>query len=159
MIYIKRFDFKKMFKAIFGVLSIPFSFIGIIEILHIKEIIDDIWIKLLGIDQETGLYYGLTILSDKSKHSDSLMWVLFLFFLFLIIGQIAYFLYENRRESILLIEHNSLNKMYFKINKECRNSYIIAPYKLNQYTTFNSNLPLKEKLNIAITELENHIEK
>lgn len=159
MIYIKRFDFKKMFKAILGVLSIPFSFIGIIEILHIKEIIDDTWIKLLGIDQDTGLYYGLTILSDKSKHSDSLMWALFLFLLFLIIIQIAYFLYENRLESILLIEHNSLNKMYFRINKECRNSYIIVPYKLNQYTTFNSNLPLKEKLNIAITELENHIDK
>lgn len=121
-----------MFKAIFGVLSIPFSFIGIIEILHIKEIIDDTWIKLLGIDQETGLYYGLTILSDKWKHSDNVMWALFLFFLFLIIVQIAYFLYENRLESILLIEHNSLNKMYFKINKECRNSYIIVPYKLNQ---------------------------
>ena len=70
MIYIKRFDFKKMFKAIFGVLSIPFSFIGIIEILHIEEIIDDIWIKLLGIDQEAGLYYGLAILSDEWKHSD-----------------------------------------------------------------------------------------
>ena len=56
MIYIKRFDFMKMFKAIFGILSIPFSVIGIIEILHIKEIIGDTWIKLLGIDQETGWF-------------------------------------------------------------------------------------------------------
>lgn len=158
MIYIKRFDFKKMFKATFGVLSIPFSFIGIIEILHIKGVIGDIWIKLLGIDQKEGLYYGLTILSSKWKHSDAVMWILLSFSLFLIIVQIVYFLYENRLESILLIEHNSRNQMYFKINKECRDSYIIVPYKLNQYTTFNSNLPLEEKLNIAISELENHVD-
>ena len=65
MIYIKKFDFKKMLKALFGILSIPFSFISTIEILHIKGIIGDKWIKLLGIDQEAGLYYGLIIAVNK----------------------------------------------------------------------------------------------
>lgn len=91
VIYIKRFSFKRMFKALFGILSIPFSFISIIEILHIKEIIGDMWIKLLGIDQEAGPYYGLTILANKWKHSDVIMWILFFTFLFLIIAQIICF--------------------------------------------------------------------
>lgn len=159
VIYIKRFSFKRMFKALFGILSIPFSFISLIEILHIKEIIGDMWIKLLGIDQEAGPYYGLTILANKWKHSDVIMWILFFTFLFLIIAQIICFLYENRLERILLIEHSSLNKMYFKISRECRDSYIIVPYKLDQYTTFNSNLPLEEKLNVAISELGTHADK
>lgn len=158
-IYIKKFNFKKMFKSLFGILSIPFSLFCIIDILYIKEIIGDTWIKILGIDQETGPYYGLTILANKWKHSDVFMWILVFAFFMIIIIQIVCFLYENRLEQILLIEHNSLNKMYFKINRECKDSYIIVPYRLDQYATFNSNLPLEERLNIAISELENHVDR
>ena len=58
-----------------------------------------------------------------------------------------------------LIEHNSINQMNFRVEKSCKDDYILVPYRLDQYNIFNSNLPLEEMIISAISNLELHIDK
>lgn len=158
-IYIKKFNYKNICKALFGLVTIPLAFQGIVDIFHIKGIIKDEWIHLLGIDVENGLYYGLSNIVCSWKYGKIILWVLLLFFGTGIIVQIVYFLKENRQERILLIEHNSINQMNFSVEKVCKENYILVPYRLDQYNIFNSNLPLEEMIISAISNLELHIDK
>ena len=50
VIYIKRLNKRKVLKSIFRLLTIPLALNIIIDILNIKEIIGDGWIKILGLD-------------------------------------------------------------------------------------------------------------
>lgn len=158
-IYIKKFNYKNIGKALFGLVTIPLAFQGIVDIFHIKEMIKDEWIHLLGIDTESGLYYGLSSIVNYWKHGKIILWVLLLLFGASIIAQIVYFLKENRQERILLIEHNSINQMNFRVEKAYKEDYILVPYRLDQYNIFNSNLPLEEIIISAISNLELHIIK
>lgn len=158
-IYIKKINYKNVVKAILGLLTIPISLNVMIDVLHIKGIVSDGWINLLGIDKENGVYYGLSKVINKWDCGSVILWIIFFLFILIIAIQIIIFLKENRFERILLIEHSSVNQMNFKISRECKENYIIRPYRLNQYKTFNNNLPLMEKVNFAIAEMDSHIKQ
>lgn len=142
-----------------GIFTIPLSFQGIVNILNIKGNISDTWIKLLGIDKESGMYYGLSEIINAETNGSIVLWGIFLIFLLIIVVQIIWFFIENSAERILIIEHSSINQMNFIINKECKEEYMVSAYRINQYQTFNSGLPLETMIVLAISELNMHIEK
>ena len=113
----------------------------------------------MGIDVENGLYYGLSNIVSCWKYGKIILWILLMFFGSYIVAQIVCFLKENRQERILLIEHNSINQMNFRVEKACKEDYILVPHRLDQYNIFNSNLPLEEMIISAISNLESHIKQ
>lgn len=142
-----------------GIFTIPLSFQGILDILNIKGILSDTWFKLSGIDKDSGIYYGLSAFINTKTNGSAVLWGIFLLFILIIMAQVIWFLIENRAERILIIEHSSINQMNFSINKECKEEYMVSSYRMNQYQTFNSGLPLETMIISAISELDLHIDK
>ena len=154
VIYIKKLNKRKITRSIFGLITIPSSLIIIIDILNIKELIDDRLIHIFGIDKGNGLYYLINNCIDLGKYKDVFLNTLLALCVIVIIVQIILFLLENRQEALLIVEHNSLNQMQYRYDEEVENDYNIKKLKFNQYKTFNSNMAVEAMINLSITEID-----
>lgn len=146
-----------MGKALLGILSVPVSIIGIIDILNIKGMLSEKWINLLGIDKENGMYYWFSEIVNKTTYGEIILCGFTVIFLVIIGIQIVLFILDNLQERLLIIEHNSINQVNFKICKEDLETYNVKHYRINQYDTFNNNMPLDEKINLAISDVEGYV--
>ena len=114
VIYIKRLNKRKVLKSIFRLLTIPLALNIIIDILNIKEIIGDGWIKILGLDKGSGIYYLLNECINLEKGKELFLWLVFIAAMVIIIIHAIFFFLENRQERLLIIEHNSLNQTRYR---------------------------------------------
>jgi len=159
VIYIKRLNKRKVLKSIFRLLTIPLALNIIIDILNIKEIIGDGWIKILGLDKGSGIYYLLNEYINLEKGKELFLWLVFIAAMVIIIIHAIFFFLENRQERLLIIEHNSLNQTRYRYDDEVKNEYDIKRLKFNQYETFNSNMPLEAMIIKSITETDLNVDK
>lgn len=153
-VYIKRFNVRKAFKAVIGLLTIPLSCKAMIAMLNIKDIIGDKWIHVFGIDKENGLYYALNQ-CVKLGWIHNIIYVGAFFVCISVIGvQIFVFCRNNLQERLLVVMHNSLNQTNFRFGRELQNEYIVKKMCFNQYDTFHSTLPMTELINRTIAEVD-----
>ena len=154
MIYIKRFNFLKAIKKLLGVISIPVIFCIIVDVLHIKTIVGDEWLKILGIDKNNGLYYLVNNFIDFGDFQGTFHWILLLGCIVVIVLQAIVFVSNNMQERLLIIEHNSLNQIGFKYDNDINNKYNVKKIRINQYDTFHANMPVEAMVAKAITEVD-----
>ena len=154
VIYIKKLNKRKIAESVLGLFTIPLSLLIIVDVLNIKEVIDDSWIHNLGIDKENGLYYFINDYMDLGKYKAIFLDTLLALCVFVIIIQVILYLLKNRQEILLIIEHNSLNQMRYRYDDEIENNYNIKKLKFNQYENFNSNMPVEEMIILSITETD-----
>lgn len=159
VIYIKKLNKRKVLKSVFRLLTIPLAFNIIIDILNIKGIIGDKWIKILGLDKESGIYYLLNECINLEKGKELFLWLVFAVAMVIIILHATFFFLENRQERLLIIEHNSLNQTYYRYDDEVKNEYNIKRLKFNQYETFNTNMSVEEMIIKSITETDLKVNK
>lgn len=143
-----------MAKILLGIFTIPASLIVIVDLLNIKELISEEWIKLLGIDKDSGHYYLFNEFINLGKFQSTFLWAVIFVCIAIIAVQIYFFWKNNRQERLLIVKHNSLNQTSFVINNEVKSEYITKPLKFNQYDTFNSSLPLEEMILRIINEVD-----
>ena len=153
-IYIKRFNLRKASKAVVGLITIPLACKVLIDILNIKKIIGDKWIHAFGIDKKNGIYYILNKCIDLGNYQDLLYGIIVFLCISVIVVQIVLFCKNNLQEKVLIVLHNSLNQISFRFSGELQNEYIVKKICFNQYDTFQSNLPIREMINRAITEVD-----
>lgn len=156
--YIKKFDFKKLIKDLLGIISIPFLLYGITIVLTIKKVIGDDLIKILGIDIDKGPYYLLSDIIGNSRYGDVVLTILLILLIAFLLIVIIYYIVNNFHERLLMIEHNSLNQVNFKINKNDIDEYILKKYRINQYDIFhNKELLSEDRIISAIASTKKHI--
>lgn len=154
-----RFDYVKFIKDIRKQV-IATSFIIIVIILVNKDIINKSFMELFSINQENRIFKILFSIPHYEILGVDFLWIIF-FICVLLFGISIYSFYKDYcNNNLLLIEHNSLNAMNFKIDKSELKNYSIKELKLNQYQIMgDEKLNLGDKIAAAIDNQINFLEQ
>ena len=160
MIYIKRFKYKIKWGEIISsilnvgllVSSIKIFFMILYRINGFGSLLASFW----NYDEEHGCYFIINSIYNGQgiKLLRLVLIIDILFFIFLSLWLIK----KNARRKLLIIEHSSLQKMNFSYNENELGNYADKRLLINQYETLNNeSISIKEKVSLAITEINSKI--
>lgn len=109
--------------------------------------------------EDSKYYYAFNGI-HQLKNGIQVLLLLILFDMIVFIDAFFLLIKQNTTNKLLIIEHTSLQHMSFSFDDQEMSEYAVKKYLINQCDTINNNtLPLKAKISLLITEIENEIPK
>jgi len=163
VIYIKKFKYKLKWEAIIGSLvnvgillfSIKIFFMILYRIYGFGSLLASFW----NYDEKAGYYFIINYIYDNG-HGVKLLWLVLIIDVIILIYMLLWLGRKNAKRKLLIIEQSSLQKMNFTYDEKELGDYADKRLSINQYETLNNkSIPTKEKVSLAITEINNKILK
>jgi hypothetical protein len=163
VIYIKRFKYKLKWGDIIGSLVnvgvLLFSIKIFCMILYRIDGFGSLLASFWNYDEKTGCYFIINSIYDNG-HGIKLLWLALIIDIIVIVFMMMWLAKKNAKRKLLIIEHSSLQKMNFTYDEKELGDYADKRLTINQYKTFNNeSVSTKEKISLAITEINNKIPK
>lgn len=163
VIYIKKFKYKLQWGAIIG------SFVNVGILIESIKIFFMILYRIDGFgsllahfgdyDEKTGYYFIINCIYNND-HGIKLLWLVLIIDVSILISMLLWLGKKNSKRKLLIIQHSSLQKMNFTYDENELGYYADKRLSINQYETLNNeSISTKEKVSLAITEINNKISK
>lgn len=155
----KTISFGKLLGKILGTISIYTAIVALVISLHFVFAIPEYVQKILGFSTNEGVYYLFNKICNSSKHGYIYIYIIAVVLCLYIILWLLYVIRSCIKIKLLIIEHNSLNEVNFKIDREDLDDFAIKKYKINQFYIFNSEnkFNYEEIANKAIISIKYHL--
>lgn len=163
VIYIKKFKYKLKWGAIIGsfvnigtlILSIKIFFMILYRIYSFGSLLASFW----NYDEKKGYYFIINNIYNNGR-GIKLLWGVLIIDIIILIFMMLWLGKKNAKRKLLIIEHSSLQKMNFTYDENELEDYADKKLSINQYKTLNNeNISTKEKVSLAIAEINNKIPK
>jgi len=110
-------------------------------------------------DENTGYYFIINKVYSEGQGT-KILWIALIIDVIIIILMILWLIKKNVKRKLLIIEHSSLQKMNFSYDEKELVDYAVKRLSINQYETLNNeSISIKEKIDLAIVEINNRIPK
>ncbi len=163
VIYIIKFKYKLKLGAIIGSLVnvslLLFSIKIFFMILYRINGFGSLLASFYNYDENTGYYFIINKVYSEGQGT-KILWIALIIDVIIIILMILWLIKKNVKRKLLIIEHSSLQKMNFSYDEKELVDYAVKRLSINQYETLNNeSISIKEKIDLAIVEINNRIPK
>lgn len=157
VIYIKRLKYKIELGAIIGSLVnvglLGFSIQIFLMLLYRINGFGSFFASFWNYDEEHGFYFIINNIYNNGE-GINLLWLALIIDIAIIILMLLWLVKKNAKRKLLIIEHSSLQRMYFTYDEKELGDYADKRLSFSQYETFNEQQKSTyEKVSLAIEEV------